>query len=217
MHLRQKERGSLMKRDHILGIGILAFGLAYAWLKEQLGVIEFMGGAAIYLAVLSYLAHRYGRTSLQYETTLMLDNDLQTVIPVSTAAFNLGEGLLDDLRKNNLGNTVIFRNGDIRLIESIRKSAVPSTWVERRLSPLRRSYKITTEFSDRLSTPLIDMLARVRTFAKQGATMNGDRSFLRLRGGLEEIDARLSTCTSWDQVFDMLQVPQPDKALRLLV
>jgi hypothetical protein len=150
------------------------------------------------------------------ETVLLLRESDREIIPLSTFAFTAGQ-FLDEKGLNSTygGNKVVFRNGDVFLIEKITVVGVAgNSFLSKALNFMSKTRAINVSLLKLTDLLWIEMRDEIINLVR--ADRLRTTPWLGTEKELEKVVASLAASHSMNEIFEILELPVPEDCLDLL-
>jgi hypothetical protein len=149
------------------------------------------------------------------ETVLLILERERKIIPLSTSAFHVAQRPRKEIQDLYPGAVVIYRNGDIRRIDSIEiNGPAGDSTLSKILNTLSGTWHVVVNFS----SPIKQSLEETKSLILKFATYDRElvEPFLPSSKPLATITAEIESCASCSELFDVLETPNPEDALDVL-
>jgi len=144
---------------------------------------------------------------------LVLERE-QRIIPLSTFAFQVAQGSKQEINKQYRDAIVICRAGEVSRVESIDFVGWWGDNISRKLvNALTGTRRIAIRF-----TPVNADLDEIKNLVLRYLAHDRDlvEPFLSSSKPLATVTRAIEGCTSCSEIFDVLEVPDPDNVLDVL-
>lgn len=149
------------------------------------------------------------------ESYLMLIEREKLIIPLSSRALQVGQGSRRVLRTRYKGALIVTRQGAVRSISSVTVDGLwGSSFWRKLISALTSAWKIQVHFEE----PSLMDFQEIRRLIDRFVQYDSVRSepFLSLRESPDKTSGRIQSARSVSDIFDILNVPDPENCLDVL-
>jgi hypothetical protein len=149
------------------------------------------------------------------ESLLMLIEREKLIIPISTNALQAGQSSRRALRTRYNGALIVTRQGVVRPISSVTVVGLwGSSFWRKLLSALTSAWKIQVHLGEPRSMNVQELGKLIDQFVRYDSARS--EPFLSLSEPFDKISKRLRSARSVSEVFEILNVPDPEDCLDVL-